>query len=477
MKNRREFLRIMGLGIITAAVPQTCFPTKSPSLKRPNILFVMADDMGPEWVSSCGAEDIVTPNIDRLATGGMRFTNAYSMPKCTPTRVSLLTGQYPWRTGWINHWDVPRWGAGCHFDWNKYTSFAKIMKSVGYRSGIAGKWQINDFRVQPDALQQHGFDDWCMWTGYETGNPASAERYWNPYIFTRDGSKTYQGRFGPDVFADFLIDFMATNKSEPMMLYYPMVLPHGPLTNTPLDPDVTDKLDLHKAMIRYVDHQVGRLTKALDELGIRENTIIIFTCDNGTARSVVGHMNGRKVRGGKGELRENGMRVPFIANCPDTIPADTVIDALTDFTDMLPTFAEIGGAKLPQNNSIDGHSIAKVLAGKKSDSDREWIMAMGGGVATLTPAGVIPKMKYGDRVIRDKQYKLWVSERKGIKLFDLIADPDEQNNLIDDLDHNIVMARQKLERAIEQFPAEDARPKYDPTAPQEWDLRPGDKYK
>jgi len=132
---------------------------------KPNILFIMVDDLGKEWISSYGADNIQTPHIDKLAKGGMKFYNAWSMPQCTPTRATLLTGQYPWRTGWVNHWDVPRWGVG-YFDWVKYTTFARVMKGAGYRTAIAGKWQINDFRLEPKALEKHGFDDWCMWTGY-----------------------------------------------------------------------------------------------------------------------------------------------------------------------------------------------------------------------------------------------------------------------------------------------------------------------
>ena len=126
--------------------------------RKLNILFIMVDDLGPEWISACGSESIKTPHIDSLATGGLRFLNAYSMPQCTPTRATLLTGQYPFRHGWCNHWDVPRWGAGCHFDPKHNMSFARIMKTAGYSTAIAGKWQINDFRVQPDILNQHGFD-------------------------------------------------------------------------------------------------------------------------------------------------------------------------------------------------------------------------------------------------------------------------------------------------------------------------------
>ncbi|MCA9072829.1 MAG: sulfatase-like hydrolase/transferase, partial [Planctomycetaceae bacterium] len=248
---------------------------------KPNILFIMVDDLGKEWISCYGADNIKTPHIDALAEGGMKFHNAWSMPQCTPTRATLLTGQYPWRTGWVNHWDVPRWGVG-YFDWEKHTTFANVLKSAGYSTAIAGKWQINDFRVQPKALAEHGFNEWCMWTGYETGNPPSAERYWDPYIHTNDGSRTYEGQFGPDIYTDFLIDFMERNQNSPMLLYFPMCLTHAPFVPTPDEPNASGNEDCFKAMVQYTDKLVGRLVQALEQLGIRDRTYVFFTTDNGT---------------------------------------------------------------------------------------------------------------------------------------------------------------------------------------------------
>ncbi len=447
-------------------------PAREPG-EKPNIIFIMVDDLGKEWVSCCGADDIETPALDHLAAGGMRFTNAYSMPQCTPTRVTLLTGRYPWRTGWCNHWDVPRWGAGCHFDWRHNVTFARLLKEAGYATAAAGKWQINDFRVTPDAMKKHGFDEWCMWTGFESGNPPSGRRYWDPYINTPEGSKTYEGRFGCDVFTDFLIDFMKRHKDKPMMLYFPMALTHGPLTNTPAEKDVADKLDKHKAMVRYVDLSVKRIVDALDELGIRDNTILIFSTDNGTSGSISGHLGGRLVRGGKAKLSENGVCEPFIVNGPGLVPKGVVTGALTDFTDLLPTFCELGGAKLPEGVEIDGKSIAGVILGRDKDGPREWIMALGHGAAALDQRGVRPKQVFTDRVVRDKQYKLWVLDGRSAKLFDLKADPFEEDNLIDSDDPKIVAARKKLEAVIASCLEEDARPQYTPTPPQPWDKKPG----
>ncbi|MCH7987529.1 MAG: sulfatase-like hydrolase/transferase [Planctomycetes bacterium] len=436
--------------------------------QKPNILFIMADDLGPEWLSCYGSEAMKTPHIDALAKGGMRFLNAYSMPKCTPTRATLLTGRYPFRHGWIGHWDVPRWGAGCHFDPKHNVSFARVMKSAGYATAAAGKWQINDFRLQPDIMQQHGFDEHCMWTGYESGNPPSAERYWDAYVNTNGKSKTHTGKFGTDIFVDFLIDFMKRNKHKPMMLYFPMALPHGPLVATPKRPDAKDKYERYRAMVEYVDLALGRLVKAIDDLGIRERTIVIFTTDNGSSRGFSAKMNGRLVRGGKDRYWESGMHVPFIVNCPGLVPEGVVTDALTDFTDMLPTFAELGGAQLPKGVTLDGRSITPLILGKAKDSPRKWILAMGAGTMIRTKAGVHSRTKVSDRVIRNKRFKLWWADGKSSALYDLKNDPGEKNNLIDSANPKFAAARKELEAALKTLPA-DAWPKYDPLPPQSWD--------
>ena len=173
--NRRGFLKTSAIGLFGISSVKKLFSAS----EKPNIVFIMIDDLGKEWIKCYGGEGIETPNIDKLAAGGMQFSNIYSMPQCTPTRACLMTGQYPYRNGWVNHWDVPRWGVG-YFDWKNNPSVGRIMQSAGYKTAAAGKWQINDFRINPDAMEKHGFDDFCMWTGYETGNKASGERYWDP---------------------------------------------------------------------------------------------------------------------------------------------------------------------------------------------------------------------------------------------------------------------------------------------------------
>jgi arylsulfatase A-like enzyme len=435
------------------------------AVEKPNIIFILADDLGKEWISCYGAEDVKTPNIDALAAGGMKFKNAYSMPQCTPSRATLLTGTYPWRNGWVNHWDVPRWGVG-YFDWKqkRNTTFAKLMKDAGYATTAAGKWQLNDFRVDPQAMKDHGFDDWLMWTGYETGNKPSDNRYADPYVNTPKGSETRMGKFGPDLYTDHLIGFMKQHRDQPMFLYHAMALPHTPLVETPDEPKLESNLDKHKAMVRYM---------ALDELGLRERTIIIFTTDNGSTNGIAGTLNGQKVKGAKMSKTEPGVNSPFIVNGPGMVPAGVETDALTDFSDLLPTFVELGGGKLPEDLEIDGKSLASTILGKTKDSSREWIMALGHGNAKLDEKGIRGVHDFASRVIRDKRFKVWVSEEKKItRLHDLSADPNEQTNLLDGkLNDDQQAALKKFQAVVDGLPNQDARPLYEPQAANPWDKK------
>lgn len=444
---------------------------------RPNILFIMLDDLGKEWISCYGAEDIRTPHIDALAAGGMKFHNAYSMPQCTPSRATLLTGTYPFRNGFVNHWDVPRWGVG-YFDWKqkRNTTFARLMKEFGYATFAAGKWQLNDFRLEPEAMSKHGFDDWAMWTGYETGVKASAERYQDAYIHTREGSKTHEGKFGPDLYVDHLIGFMKEHREQPMCLYLPMCLPHTPFVTTPDEPEARTNLDKHKAMVRYADKLVGRIVDALEELKLRDNTLVIFTTDNGSTGGIVGTRHGVQVKGAKAKESEAGVNAPFIANWPGTIPAGVETDALTDFTDLLPTFVELGGGRIPEDLAIDGVSLAPLLTGKAEDSPREWILAMGHGPAILDDQGVRGKVDFATRVIRDKRHKAWVNEERAIThLYDLRHDPREETNLMGATREEHIAAAQKFQAIVASLPKKDARPLYEPRAANAWDRKPGRK--
>ena len=434
-----------------------CKPTATPG--RPNFVFIMVDDLGKEWIESYGATEIKTPNIDSLAANGITFNNAYSMPQCTPSRVALLTGQYPFSNGWINHYDVPRWGHGVNFDADKNPSFAKALQDVGYATGIAGKWQINDFRIEPDALEKAGFQDYCMWTGYESGNTPSVNRYWDPYIFTKGGSKTYEGQFGPDIFSDFIIDFMVKNKEKPMCVYYPMVLTHSPFVHTPHEPEVKTKYQKHQAMVRYTDFIIGKIVKAMKDLEILDNTYLIFTTDNGTTNGIIGKRDSVYVQGGKTFLTENGINAPFLVVTPDKQHFET--DALIDFTDLYPTLLDLAGIK--KKPSLNGQSFANILKGKQQQGQREWILAMGGLPAKISADDRMENwFKFRDRVVRDERYKVYADTSKQlVRVFDLKVDPYETKNIIGEVESKVVV--QKFQDILNNLPDQDAQPRYQKT--------------
>jgi len=224
--------------------------------------------------------------------------------------------------------------------------------------------------------------------------------------------------------------------------------------------------------VRYVDKLVGRLVSTLDELGIRERTIVIFTTDNGTVPGVTGTLNGLRVKGAKGKAVELDVCSPFIVNCPGIVPEGVETEALTDLSDLLPTFVELGGGDTSEDLIIDGTSIAPMILGKEKDTEREWIMALGFGAARLTENGVRGETDFEKRVIRDKRYKVWVSrEKKVIRLHDLKKDPWEKTNLLDSDLAAHKEALQKFQVVVDSLPDKDSHPLYEPRASNPWDMK------
>lgn len=459
------------IATITAIASLVCL---APTVlaEKPNIIFIMLDDLGKEWVSCYGADEIETPQMDKLAAEGMKFDCAYSMPQCTPSRITLMTGQYPNRHGWVNHWDVPRWGKQAHFDPTKYPTIGNVMKEAGYATCAAGKWQVDDFRVEPNAMKDSGFDEWCMWTGFETGNPAdTAKRYWDPYIYKDGKSQTYAGKFGPDMYAKFIFDFIKDKKDRPFFVYWPMALTHGPFVNTPLHLEAKTKMEKHKAMVLYVDHLLKQLRDNLEAQGGADNTMIIFTTDNGTTGGITGKLNGVSVKGGKMKVTESGVNAPFIVYWKGKVAAGSTSKALVDFTDILPTCAELAGVKVDAK-TIDGHSFVASLLDAKNNGSRKWIMALGANPAGFKDGRVVPKVDYRERVLRDQKWKVRSDEPKLISaLYDLENDPFEKNNLLDSDEAGAVAAKAFFQTILDQQPEKDAAPLYDLNPVQVWDKK------
>ncbi len=256
-----------------------------------------------------------------------------------------------------------------------------------------------------------------------------------------------------------------------------MNLPHAPYTSTPHKPELAGKLgyklEKHKAMVEYADIILARMIDRLEAMGERKNTIIIWTTDNGTNKSLVGTLNGRKVRGGKQKTTENGINSPFIVSSPGLIPSGVVSDTLVDFTDLLPTFADLADTKVPSDYKLDGKSFAPYILNKQQDGSRSSILSMGGtNEAEVSEQGIENKFVFRDRVIRDKRYKLYVNANQPLsyeKLVDLQTDPEEKVNLINSKKPEIIAAKAALIKVAQAQPQRDNDPKYHKRQALAWD--------
>lgn len=316
---------------------------------RPNIVFILADDLGIDGVSCYGADRHKTPNIDRLAASGTRFETCYAAPLCGPSRCLLMTGRYAFRTGGLTNGSWRRNGPGAKSadEW----SMAKVLKQSGYVTGQAGKW-----RQVGETPHDWGFDEYCT-------DPIAGGYYWKD-TYEKNGQIVNAGpnAYNPDIIQAFSIDFMTRHKDEPFFLYYAMHFVHKPTLHTPDSaPAAQDGPACYDDNIAYMDKQVGEIVAALEKLGLREKTLVIFSGDNGTARGYPSPVHGRMINGFKGTMLEGGSRVPYIANWPGVTPAGKVSTDIVSFADQLPTFAELGGAKLPPGVKIDGQSLAPQL--------------------------------------------------------------------------------------------------------------------
>ncbi|MFI3330567.1 MAG: sulfatase-like hydrolase/transferase [Rikenellaceae bacterium] len=439
-----------------------CLLCATPALafakQKPNVIFILVDDLGKEWLDVYGGEEMTLKNINALSKESMVFNRAYSMPQSTPSRVSLITSQYPYNNGWVNHYDVPRWGHGANFDPEMNPCHPKLMQQAGYKTCVAGKWQLNDFRIQPNAMNDVGFDEYFMWTGGQSKHVDSNKRYWDPYIHSKEGSKTYEGKFGPDLYNQFILDFITTNKKQPFYVYYPMILTHMPFTTTPHSLDATTDYQKQMGMVAYMDFLVGKLVQHLKDEGVYDNTYLFFTTDNGTCHTIA-RREGRYIIGGKGFLSENGINAPFIVKIPGVNKAQKS-DAIVSFTDIGPTALDIAGASKLIDPRMDGKSLLPVLKGK-TKSVRKWTVSLGCNSANLTEdLRVINAKKYRDRAVIGEEYKIFVTVDGTIdRIYKIVEDPYETKNLIGDA---------KVKAEVEAYfkdilasmPKQDSNPKY-----------------
>jgi len=347
---------------------------KTQNTERLNIVLIMADDISHTALSVYGGEkwiygpEVKTPNLDKLANEGMRFNHAYSLPLCTPTRVSLMSGVNNGR----NH-------VGVYYLEESQVSFGNLFQHAGYKTLFAGKWKLSG-KTKSSFPDIFGFDEYFV-TEHDGPNPP---RYYNPVIgmhkpsdgINRKTVKYTKGEYGPDLVNSYVLNFIERNKENPFLVYYPMVLVHDPHTPTPDMPNYHENKENNANfpnMVEYMDKMVGNVVSKLKELGLSKNTIIIFTGDNGTKKAHTVYLNnGISYGGGKGSLRDEGVHVPMIVYRPGTIPVGINND-LVCLTDIFPTLCEIADINLPPTVKLDGQSFYSQALGKLHQKPREAI--------------------------------------------------------------------------------------------------------
>ena len=430
---------ILLLIVVLSLGSLTCFARSSEPDDRPNVVLIMADDLGFECIGANGGESYSTPNLDRLAAGGMRFEHCYSQPLCTPSRVQIMTGIY-------NSRNYIRFGL---LDPEAKT-FAHLFKQAGYATCVTGKWQLEGGFEGP---YHFGFDEYCLWQLTRRAN-----RYPNPGLEINGKAVDYNhGEYGPDIVSDYACDFISRHHDQPFFLYYPMILPHWPFEPTPDSPDWDptarrgDKTEKggsrdsqrHFAdMVAYTDKIVGKIVAHLDKLDLRRNTLVIFCGDNGTMYTLTSQFRGRPYTGGKSYLTDHGTHVPLIASWPGVIRPGQVNQDLIDFSDVLPTLAEMAGLSVPDVWSIDGVSFAPQLRGQRG-APRSWSYCWYYRNGKPKP---LPNRKAGETA-RSFGYKLY----KSGDFFDLTADPDEKSPLPDSkLTDEQQRVKRRLSEVIQQ---------------------------
>src|SRR6478735_2470352 len=308
-KNKQHMYKIKLLvySLVLSGIVNISYAQPKNISTAPNIIVILADDMGKECIGAYGST-YNTPNIDRLAAEGLQFNYGFSQPLCTPSRVELMTGKY-------NNKNYVQFGYLDPYE----TTFAHRAQQAGYVTAIAGKWQLGANNKLPAHV---GVDNYCLWQLSYTR--AQGERYAKPLI-EKDGVtlSTTEDDYGPDIFVDYVLNFIEKNKDKKFLAYYPMALVHDPFLPTPVSESWKDGADVrHKKdtsnfrdMVAYSDRNVGKIIQKLKALNLYENTIIIFTGDNGTGRAISTPMNdGSLVKGGKGLTIDRGDRVPLIVN-------------------------------------------------------------------------------------------------------------------------------------------------------------------
>lgn len=437
---RRDFLKIASL-IVAVASLGACSRTPSLATKRkPNIIYILADDLGYGDLSCYGQTRFTTPNIDTLAKQGIRFTQHYAgSTVCAPSRCSLLTGLHTGHAQIRGNKEIQP--IGQHPLKADTLTVSKIMKREGYTTGMFGKWGLGYPSSTGDPISQ-GFD---RFFGYNCQR--NAHTYYPDFLFDNEKKMDLDGEtYSHDLIMEKANDFIRTNADNPFVCFITIAIPHASMQAPAADhnkwrkvfpqfdsqigryagPDVVNPVAAFAAMVTHLDDQIGDLMKLLNDLDIDNNTIVIFTSDNGPHKEG-GHdpdffNSSAQLRGYKRDLYEGGIRVPMIVRWPGRIKPGTTTDHISAFWDVLPTFAEIADVNPPQE--IDGISFLPTLLGDANKQKQHeylyWEFYEHGGKQAV---------RKGD--YKAVRLNVKTNLNAPLELYNLKADPSEKNNISD----------------------------------------------
>ncbi len=495
--NRRNFYHIAASGLAFAATTGLgCAQPAKPSApqnmaQRPNIVFILADDLGYKDLGCYGSTFYDTPNIDALAKQGALFTDGYAAcPVCSPTRASLMSGQYQQRTGvtdWVGSPQPDKWKRNTKSLPAPYTeelpldtvTMGEMLKSVGYTTGYFGKWHLGPEGYWPE---NQGFD--VNKGGWSKGQPNGPGHYFSPYGNPRlpDGPA---GELLPDRLSSEACKFIEDNRDKPFLAYLAFYEVHGPLMTTEaleakykkrvadrglktkwgkehdIDIDVRESQDhpVYAGMVNSMDTAAGKVLAKLKELGLDKNTIVVFTSDNGGVATSEGWpTSNQPLRGGKGWLYEGGIREPLLVRWPGVTKPGSVVTVPVVSPDFYKTFMDMAGAKAPANQPLDGIDLKPILQRKRvAERPLFWEYPHYGNQGGAPGA-----------VVRLGNWKLinWFDDNK-IELFNLSKDIGEKNNLAAQQPERVKRMLALLSDWKKRVGAKDAtpNPNYDPAKP------------
>ena len=423
--NRRDFLKAISAGAAALAVPGCAVARSSSAERKPNILMILADDLGCGDLSSYGATDLQTPNIDKLVASGIRFDKFYAnCPVCSPTRAALLTGRYPDLVGVpgvIRTHVANNWG---YLD-PRAVLLPQLLKPAGYHTAIVGKWHLG--LSSPNKPNERGFDHFHGFLGDMMDDYYSHRRHGFNYMRLDEKDIDPEGH-ATDLFTQWSIDYIGqrAKSKQPFFLYLAYNAPHAPI-QPPEDwlarvkkrqKNIADSRARLVALIEHLDDGIGKVLMVLKETGLSGNTLVVFTSDNGGQISV-GANNG-PLRAGKGDMYEGGIRVPACAAWPGKIEPGSKSDRVALTMDLFPTICDAAGAKI--EHKIDGTSVLPTLIGESQPSEDRflfWVRREGGNYGGRAYYAA----RYGDfKLLQNTPFE-------PLLLYNLKDDPQEKTPL------------------------------------------------